>query len=304
VAGSLSQQVVQQTLKDQVLLCDLDRPAQSRFRLNPLWLSPDPSTRQQAAEAWWRWLGDFGVTRGGLGPVVYRHTIAAIALTAMVADTKNLILDLPGLRETLEAPDFLRRIDPKSARPFLDEETYQWWLKQGRQTPEFDARLRLGHLRDQLDKLIALPEYHLLWQPPYLDPAAVLAEKISLIWRMTAARGRHAPFLYAQLLALTTLLQNKTDEDPVLLVFHELPPLHWAQTLGQFPFVRFVIAGTRLNQNPDLPRPVTLAVSRTGKEDAAVLSKYLPGVRPADLQRLPTNRFLVRRGRAMTTIDL
>jgi hypothetical protein len=213
-------------------------------------------------------------------------------------------LDPIGLRETLEAPDFLGRVDPRLVEPLLAPEIYQWWLAQGRTTPDFDVRLRLGHFRDHLDRLLALPEYYLLWQAPYLDPAVVLQDKLSLIWRVPAADGRHGPLLYSQLLALMTLLQTKTDTRPVLLACHALPPLHWLKSLSQFPAVRLVIAAHHLRRSADLPRPVTLAVSRVGQSEAAFFAHHLPTVRAADLQRLPTGRFVVRRGQALTTIDI
>ncbi|MCP4519397.1 MAG: hypothetical protein GY824_29725, partial [Delftia sp.] len=273
VVSKLAQILLREMAAGRLLLCDVDRPAQSRFRLNPLWLPAD------GADSWpdilaavMAWLRELGVTPAGLGRTAYRHTRVAVVLAALVAAGQGLALDVPFLRRTLAEPDFLAMLDgetlPDGGR-LLDTETWNWWLNEGRGTQSFDVRHRLGHLQGRLEALLELPEYELLWQGPYLDPLAV-AGGVSLFWRLTDPKRRLRPYISSQLLAIDTLLRVWPATHPLLIFVHELNIGQiWVERFRALPAARLVLAAERMSSLPAMAEPTTLLISRLWKEDAA-----------------------------------
>ena len=303
-AARLAQRSMRAVALGQVLLCDLERPAQSRFRLNPFWLPPERADWPRVLPAWRAYLGELGMTPGGLGQAAYNHTLAAVTLTALAASDRQLILDPPGLRDALAEPDFLTRLDEAGAQPLLEEAVWAWWQESGRHAPNFDVHLRLGHLRDRLAALMDLPQYRVLWQGPYLEPLTILENRNALLWRCPDHERRLQPYLTSQLLALCSLFAVWPPETPALVVLAGLNPGLWAGRLSRFPAVRLVLAAEEETGLRAAPAPETLLVSRLGKADAEGLSKQLPGLRPADLRRLPAERLIVRRGQALGTVAI
>jgi hypothetical protein len=317
-AAQLGRRLFREVATERVLVCDTERPARSHFRLNPLWL-PDTTEAWPAIlnVVWMAWLRELGVTSAGLGKDAFRHTRVAVVLTALVAAQQSLALDVAGLRDALQSPDFLALLGRDSLvhADVLDEAMWQWWLKEGRQTPKFDLRLRLGHLRDRLDMLLALPEYEMLWQPPYFDPLAA-AQGQCLFWRFPHLQGRLQPYISSQLTAIATLLHVwPQDAGPVLVFAHELPLGRWAKLLrsaklphsaklpGTAAALRLVISGQRMHTAPQ--KSDTLLVSRLHRDDARQLQAHLKtDIRAADLRRLAESRLLVRRGDELGTIDI
>ena len=107
--------------RQEALLCDLDRPAQSQLRLNPFWLPRERETWPSILDSWRLWLRELGVTAGGLGPEAYRHTLTAVTLTAKAALERGLTFDPSGLRQALEAPEFLSSLDHNGAASLFSE---------------------------------------------------------------------------------------------------------------------------------------------------------------------------------------
>ncbi len=302
--AQLNRRLFQEVATGRVLVCDTERPARSHFRLNPLWL-PDRVAAWPAIfnTTWMAWLRELGVTSAGLGQDAFYHTRVAVVLTALAAAGQSLALDVAGLREALDGPDFLGLLerDTLAHAEVLDEAMWQWWLREGRQTPRFDLRLRLGHLRDRLEMLLELPEYEMLWQPPYFDPLRLVDGGPALFWRFAHATGRLHPYISSQLAAISTLLHVWPPARPLLIFAHELAMERWAGPLGRSPAARLVVSGQRLRGRP-APTD-TLLLSRLHKDDAPRLREQLDGVRAADLRRLPDHRLLVRRGGELGTID-
>ena len=299
----LARRLMREMAANHVLLCDIERPAQSRFRVNPLWL-PEPSYwTPRFVELWFEWLRELGVTPGGLGQNAYRHTQVGVILTALMAAKRHLALDPSGLRDALQVPDFLTLIDDDLS-DLLGEDVWHWWLTEGRKTSNFDVHLRLGHLRDRLTALLDIPEYRVLWQSPYLNPLAVLTERVSLLWRLPDQRGRLQPYVTSQLLAITSLLGVWSSPQPVLIFLHELNLGGWAKQLRSFPMARLVLSTERLPLSPPIARPSALLLSRLAKEDAEAIQKQVPDVRVSDLRRLLPRRLLLRRGQSIGTLDL
>jgi hypothetical protein len=304
----MARRQLRETAAGRVLLCDVERPAQTRFRLNPLWLPADVETWPRVLSAWLDWLREMGVTPAGLGRAAYRHTRVTVILTALAAAGSDLALDIPRLRDALDAPDFLSLLDeealPCAPRDLLGAETWDWWLAEGRTAPNFDVHLRLGHLRDRLNALLALPEYGVLWQAPYLDPLGALSEGVGgLFWRLPDPRRRLRAYVTSQLLALVTLLAAWPVTRPVLVVLHELDAGPWARRLGTFPAARLVFAAERASSLA-APEPTARLVSRLDREGAEVMAPHLPGVRAVDLRRLPPTRLVLRQERHIGTLDL
>ena len=304
LTGRLTQRLVRELAMGQVLLGDSDRPAQSRNRLNPLWL---PSDRPELwpvilTRSWPLWLRELGVTLGGLGLPAYRHTLVAVMLTAILAAQRGLRLDPEALAEALETPDFLAQAGETGGPALLGETLWQWWQTEGRATTPFDVHLRLGHLRERLTVLLDLPEYSRLWRAPYRDlETDMLKDRRTLLWRLPDPRRRLRPYVTSQLLALSTLL-TRADSKPIVLFLHELAAIEpWVSHLNQFSAARLVVSTTKIGSRP-VGGPLVL--SRLERADAERLSLELPMLRATDLRRLPEGRLVVRCESHLGTVDL
>lgn len=309
VTTRLARRLLREVATERVLMCDVDRPAQSRFHLNPLWLPADQRARAEIfAKGWLAWLRELGVTPAGLGQAAYRHTQVAVSLTALVTAQRDLTLDVSGLREALLAPDFLALVD-EAVLPepgFLSDEVWAWWRTEGRTTSSFDMHLRLAHLRDRLGALLELPEYSVLWRAPYLDPLLAVRGGQSLFWRLPDPRRRLSAYITSQLLALTTLLTVWPEDQPPLPVFlHELQSAGmWLERLQSFSTARLILSSERVKPLPAGLEPTALLVSRLAAEDAAQLQADLPDIRATDLRRLPPNRAVFKQGSDICTVDM
>ena len=293
-----------------VLVCDVERPAQTRFRLNPLWLPAAPEAWPRVLPHWLDWLRELGVTPGGLGRAAYRHTQVSVVLAAMVAAGQGVAIDPPGLRSALDVADFLSMVEtetlPSNPRPLLGEDTWTWWQTEGRATSSFDVQLHLGHLRDHLNALLSLPEYGVLWRAPYLNPLAALGDGVTgLVWRLPDPRRRLRVYTTSQLLALATLLAAWPEERPLAIVLHELEAGEWIDALRGFAAARLIVASRQASRLPARGLPETLLVSRLDKGDAeTVQARFFPGVRAADLRRLPETRLLFWHNKTFATVEM
>ncbi|MCQ3979055.1 MAG: hypothetical protein DPW09_37005 [Anaerolineae bacterium] len=299
---SLSRRLMREVAANKVLICDVERPAQSRFRLNPLWLPEMDHWPALFPEIWLDWLRELGVTPAGLGQNAYRHTIMATVLTALVAAKRDLTLDPSGLRDALQVPDFLTLVEGDLS-DIVGDGMWTWWVNEGRKIPNFDVHLRLGHLRDRLAALLDIPEYRVLWQAPYLNPLAVLNDGISLLWRLPDPRQRLQPYITSQLLGITTLLSIWPANRPVLIVLHELNAGSWIKRLRGLPMARVVLVSEQATNPPALSKQTSLLLSRLDREGAEMMGQIL-GIRAADLRRLPAKRLLLQRGNVLGTLDL
>ncbi len=308
-AGVAAARVVRQAIRavadGQILTCDVERPGQSRFRLNPLHLPPEQPEAwpQILGEVWPGWLRELGVTPAGLGAAAYRHSQMAVMVTALLAARRQVTLDPAILWEALESPDFLAAAGVGGPEMF-GREMWQWWLEEGRPTHNFDVHLRLGHLRERLNALLDLPEYQVLWRKPYLDPAAAFGSGKCLIWRLPDPRRRLRGYITSQVTALASQLAARpTAAGPVLIVLHELDVEPWVKRLAAFPAARVVAAARRLAERP---LDGGLLLSRLDRADAErVENEAAPaGIRAADLRRLPEGRLVMRRDEHIGTIDV
>jgi hypothetical protein len=311
ITTRLCRRLLREMATESVLLCDVERAAQSRFRLNPLWLPNDVNVTRQVFQGWMHWLRELGVTAGGLGLPAYRHTQIAVVLTALMTRYRKMLIDLPRLREALLAPDFLALIGENSLPGqdiALDRELWDWWLKEGRTTANFDVHLRLAHLRDRLGSLLEIPEYSVLWQGPYLDPMTVISGRQSLFWRLADPRGRLTAYVSSQLLALSTLLTVWTKPHWPLLVFlHELENIQfWVERFRSFPAVRLIVSTKNVINWPELLKPDSILVSRLTAEGAKIMCSKLVDerIRPADLRRLPLTRLIYQKRGRLGTVEM
>lgn len=303
VAG-LARLLLAEVAREQIIVCDVERPAQSRFRLNPLWLPYERTVWPDIfSGGWLDWLRELGVTPGGLGLDGYRHTQVAVALTAVLAAERKLALDVSTLCEALESPDFLSMVgDGVAGSALFGEDIWQWWLAEGRPTPSFDVHLRLAHLRERLNGLLGLPEYRVLWRPPYLNPLTAMTDRVSLLWRLPDSRRRLRGYITSQLLALSTLLSVWPDrQPPVVIILHELDVETWVKRLASFSKARLILSSKAVGTRPTAD---SLLLSRLGRDDAEKVQVELPGVRASDLRRLPDGRLLLRRGMEIGTLDM
>ena len=306
VTTRLARRLLREVATERVLLCDVERPAQSRFRLNPLWLPSTAEARVKALSTGWpAWLREQGVTAAGLGLAAYRHTQVAVMLTALVAQERDLALDVPGLCEALQAPDFLKLVEARvwAGSGLLDEALWAWWQSQGQMTSSFDMHLRLAHLRDRLSALLDLPEYSVLWRGPYLEPLAALRSGQSLFWRLPDPRRRLSAYIISQLLVLNTLLTAWVEAHAPVIFLHELQAESWVERLATFPNARLILSAAQPQTKPNSVPPSSLLLSRLD-EVPAWMQQSLPGVRPTDLKRLPANRLLFKCRGELCTVDL
>jgi len=296
----LTRRLMRAVAAGQVLVCDVERPAQSRFRFNPLWL---PEAWPDIFPAiWLEWLRELGVTPAGLGQNAYRHTLIAAVLAALLAAKRHLSLDPAGLRDVLQLPDALTMVEDDLS-PILGEALWRWWLAQGRKTPSFDVHLRLGNLRDRLTALLEIPEYGVLWQAPYLDPLIVRDQGLSLIWRLPDPRRRLQPYISSQLLGITALLSVWPANRPVVIVLHELEARGWVKRLSQFPMARIIVVSPQVKTPPIRGKTSSLLISRLSREDAERIGPILK-LRPADLRRLPPQRLLLQHDQSLGTFEM
>ncbi len=302
VTALLNRMAMRELAREEALLCDLDRPARSFLRLNPFQLPGAPEDWPRVLPDWHLWLRTLGVTPAGLGREAYRHSLAAVTLTAWAAAERGLLFDPPGLRQALDAPEFLGSLEHAGSESLFSEAEWGWWQSEGRIVPNFDVHLRLGHLRDRLGKLLDLPEYSVLWREPYLDLGQALQDRTALFWRLPDQDGRRHAYIVSLFAALAASLRVWPEETPVLLFFYNLDPGPWAERLGAIPSARLFLAADTPAGLPDRPRPQTLIVSRLGKAGADQLYPHLPGMRAADLRRLPEDRLVIRRGNVLGTI--
>lgn len=311
ITTRLSRRLLREVATERVLLCDVERAAQSRFRLNPLWLPTNVNVLPRVFQGWLHWFRELGVTAGGLGLPAYRHTQVAVVLTALMTRQRHMLLDMPRLREALLAPDFLSLIGPNSLPgqdTSLDSEIWDWWLKEGRTTDNFDVHLRLAHLRDRLAALLDTPEYSVLWQEPYLDLMKVISGRQSLFWRLPDPRGRLSAYVSSQLVALHTLLTIWAKPQwPLLIFLHELENIHpWVERLRPFPAVRLVVSTKNVINWPESLKPDSFLVSRLTPEGAEILGPKLvdQAIRPADLRRLPPTRLIYQNRGRLGTVEM
>jgi len=311
VTAGLTRRLPRAVATAQIRLCDVERPAQSRFRLNPLWLPSDPTHWPAIMSGWALWLREVGVTPAGLGQAAYRHTQLAVTLTALAAAERGLAVDIPTLAEALETPDFLTALPENllDQHSILSDEVRHWWQTQGRQTSGLDVQMRLAHLRERLQALLALPEYRVLWQAPYLDPISV-AEGSCLFWRIPDRRHRLQPFLTAQLLATSSLLTVWPEpSQPLLIVLHEVTvPPAWLSHLHTFPAARLIVS-SEASEASDTARPTPLPssaylLSRLDPASAARLANEVPDIPASDLTRLPLDRAVLKVGEQVATVEI
>ena len=295
VVNQLSRRLLREVAGGQVLTCDVERPAQSRFQLNPLWLPGDALAKQGVlTNGWPRWLRDLGVTMAGLGLTAYRQTVVTIFLAAL-----REALDPPTLRDRLTQPDFLAaNTTPEQLTGLVDDNIMEWWVSEQSRVERFDLHFRLAHLRNHLSDLLALPEYSVLWRPPFLDPLAALSSGQSLLLRLTDPKGRLAPYRRSQLLAVTSLLSAwPPDGPPPLVCLYALPLGRWVEIFSQQTCAPLLY--TSLPGENGF-KPTTRLISRLPEG----VSLTLPGIAPGDLQRLPPDRLVMQRGQAVATVDL
>jgi hypothetical protein len=245
------------------------------------------------------------VTAAGLGLAAFRHTQVAVMLTALVAQERGLALDVPGLCEALQAPDFLKLVESGTwaGSGLLDDDLWDWWQREGRLTSSFDMHLRLAHLRDRLNALLDLPEYSVLWRGPYLEPLAALGSGQSLFWRLPDPRRRLSTYIISQLLALNTLLTAWNEAHAPVIFLHELQVEGWLERLTAFPNARLVLSSAREKAKPGSAQPSSLLLSRLDEVPAWV-QQSLPDIRPTDLKRLPQERLVLKRGDNICTLDM
>lgn len=311
ITTRLSRRLLREVATERVLLGDVERAAQSRFRLNPLWLPTNIDVLPYVFQGWMHWFRELGVTAGGLGLPAYRHTQVAVVLTALMTRQQHMLLDMLRFREALLAPDFLSLIGPNSLPGqdiSLDSEIWEWWLKQGQATDNFDVHLRLAHLRDRLGALLDIPEYSVLWQEPYLDLTKVIPERQSLFWRLPDPRGRLSAYVSSQLVALHTLLTIwEKPQWPLLIFLHELENIQpWVERLRPFPTARLVVSTRNVINWPESLKPDSLLVSRLTPEGAEIMGSQLvnEAIRPADLRRLPPTRLIYQNRSQLGTVEM
>ncbi len=308
LSAGLNRLLLREVADKQVLVCDVERPAaQSGFRLNPLWLPGDQTLWPGLfSTGWQEWLAALGVNIGGLGRDAYYHTQVAVVATAALAAQRNLTLDAVTLSEALETPDFLNRVggDLTNGEQLLGEEIWQWWLKQGQTTSNFDVHMRLGHLRERLNRLLDLPEYRMLWRRPYLDALEAVKNGQSLIWRLPDRRKRLRGYVTSQLLAISTLLAAYSSETvPLVIILHELPAAEsWVSNLSSSPGARLLVSGLQVGNRP---LQGTLLLSRLQRDDAEHVPKSLAEeIRASDLRRLPDRRLIMCARGETATLDI
>jgi hypothetical protein len=292
VGARLRRELSREAAADQLLFCDAARAARSRFRLNPFWLPPDRAMWPAVFEHWSDWLQTLGVTPAGLGLAAYRHTRAAVILTALLATRQGLTLDPPALRGALEAPTYLPTAGERlpEAAEMLGEPLWTWWNRTGRSASGFDAQLRLRQLQERLKALLELAEYRVLWQGPYLDPLAALRSGQSLIWRLPDPRRRLRLYIASQLAALVTALTAwPAGGGPVLVILHELKPEFFEESaarLSCLPAARVVSAARQPTHRAVTGTLLLSRLDRAGTEWVWERAENLTGLRAADLRRL------------------
>ena len=301
VIARLTKTAMRELASGQALLCDLDRPAQAKFRLNPLWLPDSPALWADTLDTWAQWLAEIGITTAGLGTVTVRHTLAAVALIAFAAHERGLLFDPVSLRDTLDTPDILPTLSLPDG--VLDAETRRWWFDAGQYTPHFDAHLRLSHLRQRLAQWLTVPEYRVLWREPFDNPADLLARRTALFWRVPDPTGMRRIYINSQLLALTNMLRTlPANGPPALVMLHNLNPGFWGQRLQSLPGTCLLSADSSGENSPAKTVPRTLVISRLQRATAARLAAEL-NISESDLRRLPAGRIIIKKGHLLGTAD-
>jgi len=310
VGARLRRELSREAASDQVLFCDAARAARSRFRLNPFWLPPDQALWPAVFDHWTGWLQTLGVTPAGLGLAAYRHTRAAVILTALLAARQGLVLDPPALRAALEEPVYLATAGERlpEAAEMLGEPLWTWWNEAGRTASGFETRLRLGRLQERLAALLELAEYRVLWRGPYLDPPAALQAGQSLVWRLPDPRRRLRLYIASQLAALTTMLAAwPAEAGPALVILHELRPDFFdegAAQLACFPAARVVSAAEQPVHRAVTGTLLLSRLDRAGAEWVWAQAEDVSGLRASDLRRLAPGHLVCYRAGQWGALDL
>ena len=89
------------------------------------------------------------------------------------------------------------------------------------------------------------------------------------------------------------------------IVMHELDAGEWIDALQGFGAARLIVASRQASRLPARGLPATLLVSRLDKGDAeTVQTRFFPGVRAADLRRLPETRLLFWQNKTFATVEM
>jgi len=135
-----------------------------------------------------------------------------------------------------------------------------------------------------------------------------MADRQTLLWRLSDPRGRLSTYISSQLLALHTLLTIWAKPQWPLLVFlHELENIQpWVERFRPFPAVRLVVSTTKVIHWPESLKPDSILVSRLTPEGAEIMRPQLvdDSIRPADLRRLPPTRLIYQKRDQLGTAEM
>jgi hypothetical protein len=89
-----------------------------------------------------------------------------------------------------------------------------------------------------------------------------------------------------------------------LLFLHEIEAGGWLERINTFPAARLVRSATAIPGQILAGEATSLLLSRLSAAEAERMEPQLPGVRAADLRRLPPERLVLKRGQTIGTLDL